>query len=329
MLNKVLAALYGENDLRAVSRVSRHAQITSCLRKKLPDDDSIGWHDVIEVLQKNNYFQEALYLSDKNQQDRGHRLIGEGQVITSVCDSYPQILVSNMGASAPPLLWISNPALRDAPPWLNPDGSQRVCVAAIGCRTPLNVGLIVSQKVGEWTANRSFLAISGGANGCDEAYGNSALHHNGQVIHILPHGMNKMSRDIFGYAMTVCPPNEPFSTARAMERNNLIFAMAHMSVVCSARYRIGGSWQGAVTALKAKRAVVVADWTSTGFAATQTKHAEGTYGLAQRALRNLGAFPLTMELESIKKNIDDKLDAALDWSFEQYAGTISTGLFAS
>ena len=313
----------------ALSHGCQHTQILSCLRKKLSDEKNASWEEVIEILLKDNFNQEAAFLSDKNQQTNGRGLIADGKVITAACDMYPQTLLNNLGMSAPPLIWISNPLLRTSPPWQNSDGSQRVCVAGVGCRTPLNVGRVVATKVGEWVGKREFLGVSGGAQGCDEAFGMSVMHNGGKVVHLLPHGLNKCSHDIYGYSMTVCPPNEAFSTGRAMERNALIYAMSHMSVVCSARYRIGGSWQGALAALKLRRAVVFADWTSAGEVASQTKLAEGTYGLAQRALRNLGAHPLSLELESLKAPIDEKLDAALDWSFEQMAGAVNTGLFAS
>jgi len=193
----------------------------------------------------------------------------------------------------------------------------------------LGVGLAIAKLTGEWVASRNYLAVSGGAYGCDETFGNSVLQAGGQAIHLLPYGLNNLSRNILGHTMSVCPPNEPFTAGRAMERNNLIYAFGHSTVVCSARYRMGGSWQGAIAALKAHRPVVVADWTSTGFAVNHPEYSRGTYGLAQRALKNLGAHALMLDISSFRSEIDEKLDAALDWSFEKFAGEISSGLFAS
>ncbi|MBI1332017.1 MAG: hypothetical protein GC165_03965 [Armatimonadetes bacterium] len=329
MLGTVIATLYGESDFRSLSRVARHTQILSCLRKAFGDESDVDWDDVVEALRRNNFVQEALFIATKHNRERGAALIQEGKVITLACECYPQLLIANLGVNAPPIFWISDPRLREETPWMNPDGSQRVCVSGVGCRQPLGVGLAIATKVGEWVASRGYFAVSGGAQGCDEAFGNSALKAGGQVVHILPHGLNKLPRNIFGYAMSVCPPNEAFSAARAMERNALIYGFGHSTVVSSARFRMGGSWQGAVAALKVNRPVMVADWTTVGFASTAKEYTEGTYGLAQRAFKNLGAFPLVLDLASFAQDIDAKLDEGLDWSFSRIAGEMNTGLFAS
>lgn len=329
MLSRVIAALYCDSDYRSVSRIVRHTQILSCLRRNLGEETSATWKDVIDALRKENFSQEALFLSEPHQQAKGMALIDEGRVLTIACKNYPPVLLANLTVNAPPLFWISTPNLRESPPWFNDDGSQRVCMGGIGCRTPLAIGHAIATRVGNWVGDKQFLGVSGGAVGCDEAFGNGILDKCGSIVHILPHGLDKLNRNLYGYAMTVCPPGEAFSAGRAMERNSLIYGFGHGTFVCSARYRLGGSWQGAVAALKAHRAVVVADWTSTGFASKDPKYAEGTYGLAQRALKNLGAYSLELDIASYKKDIDEKLDAALEWSFERYAGQINSGLFAS
>lgn len=329
MLSNVIAALYGEGDYRSLSRVARHTQILSCLRRNMGGEANPTWDDVIHALRRDNLASEALFLSDKAHQERGMELVREGMVITLACKSYPKVLLTNLGVNAPPLFWLSSRVLRDLPPWDNDDGSQRICVSGVGCRTPLGVGLAIANLAGNWAAEHEYLAVSGGAHGCDEAFGNSVLKSGGQVVHLLPYGLAQAPRAIHGYAMTVCPPNESFSAGRAMERNNLIYAFGHTTLVCSARYRTGGSWQGAVAALKAHRPVVVADWTSQGFASTNPEYAEGMYGLAQKALRGLGAYALEMDLASFRQDMDQKLDAALDWSFERFAGEVNSGLFAS
>ena len=129
--------------------------------------------------------------------------------------------------------------------------------------------------------------------------------------------------------MSVCNPSEPFSSGRAMERNSLIYAFGHTTIICSVRYRQGGSWQGAANALRANRPVVVADWTSTGVAATLEDQAKGTYAQAQRTLTNLGAHPLLLEIQSFRSQIRPGLDQALEWSIGKIAGNINSGLFSS
>jgi hypothetical protein len=114
-----------------------------------------------------------------------------------------------------------------------------------------------------------------------------------------------------------------------MERNGLIYAMAHFTLVCSARFRMGGSWQGAAAAIKGHQAVAVADWTSVGHAASLIEHNQGTYGVAQRALANLGAYRLAVDLASYREELPFALDDAMAWAYDFRAGSMNNGLFAA
>ena len=328
MLSHVLAALYCKSDSRASTRVSRHAQVLGSLRRRIDGEGQPEWQEIIDILRSESFASEAMYLSDRQNFERGEHLIDTGQVITIACECYPKMLQANLGVAAPPVLWISHPEMRVRPPWMNEDGSQRVTIGGIGCRAPLGIGLAISQLVGDWVARQGVLGVSGGASGCDEGFGNAIVDRGGEVVHILPHGLDRLGKNLSGYLISVAHPEEPFSAARAMERNSLIYAFGLSTIVCSARYRLGGSWQGAVSAIKAHRPVVVADWTSTGFAETNPEAASGTYALAQKALANLGAFPMLLDLANFRTQIDDCMASALDWSLEKYAGQIDSGLFA-
>jgi hypothetical protein len=50
--------------------------------------------------------------------------------------------------------------------------------------------------------------------------------------------------------LSVCNPEEGFSTAAAMERNALIYAAASRSLVVESRFREGGTWHGATSAMR-------------------------------------------------------------------------------
>lgn len=329
VLSIAIAALYGEGDFRSLARVARHSQILTCLRKSLGNEKSPEWAQIIEALRKDNFTQEAVFLMNETHVRNACKLLNEGLVITLACESYPKLLLTNLGVNAPPILWITDPSLRKFQPWHNNDGTERICIAGIGCRNPLTIGLAIAREVGLWTANNGYLGISGGSVGCDSAFGESILGAGSEVVHILPHGIYNLPKNFRGYGMSVCPPNEPFSSVRAMERNSLIYAFSHMGVVCSARYRLGGSWQGAFSAIKAHKPVVVADWTSQGAGSDISEQSEGTYGLAQRALASMGAHPMMLDLRSFRSDVNSLLDSALEWSIDKMTGSLNTGLFAS
>lgn len=327
MLSTVVAALYSGSDVRSHIRIARASQIVSCLRRNTSVGSEITWFEVIEALRKDNFPREAQFLSDDANFDLAHQLVESGKIITVGCDSYPKTLITSMGVNAPPILWISNPDMQKSPPWTNENGTPKICVSGVGCRVPLSIGMVIAKEVGLWTAQNNFLAISGGAQGCDTAFGNSAFSAGGKVVHILPYGLHNMPLDLWGDAVSVCPPTEKFSSGRAMERNNLIYSFAHMTVVCSARYRQGGSWLGASNAIKDHKPVVFADWTSIGAAAEMESHTQGTYGLAQRALANLGCRAMKLDIQTFRADLPAALDASLQWSLDLVAGNINSGLF--
>jgi predicted Rossmann fold nucleotide-binding protein DprA/Smf involved in DNA uptake len=329
MLSTVVAALYGGTDIRSLTRVARPALILSCLKRKMEGDKELSWFEVIEALRKDNFNQEAIFLSNEASLESAQKQLDSGKIITLGCDCYPKILRTNLGDSAPPVLWISEPGLRQVQPWNNNDDTERISISAVGCRTPLSIGLAIAKEVGLWAATNGYLAVSGAAAGCDTAFGKAAFGAGSEVVHILPHGINSMPQDLWGYAISACGPTESFSTARAMERNNLIYAFGHMTVVCSAKYRQGGSWLGASNAIRAHRPVVIADWTSTGVASLIEEHSNGTYGQAQRALANLGARPMKLDLQTFRENIGASLDSELQWSLDRIAGNVNSGLFES
>ncbi len=326
-LSTVIAALYGDGENRSISRSSRHTQILSCLRRGLDGETEPSWNWILSALRQEGFVTEAVQLMDTRRITQAEVLLDHHEVITSACPAYPQSLLKNMGRSAPPVLWLSDPAMATTPPWQDENGLERFGVGGVGCRQPLTVGIAMARTAGAWCADRDYFGVSGAAVGCDTAFGDGILAGHGDVVHFLPCGMNHGKW--LGYAISVCPPREPFSAGRAMERNSLIYAMAHFTVVCSARFRMGGSWQGAAAAIKGHQAVAVADWTSVGHAASLLEHNQGTYGVAQRALANLGAYRLAVDLANFRDEMGFSLDDAMAWAYDYRAGAVNSGLFAA
>ncbi len=326
-LSTVLAALYGEGESRPGSRSSRHTQILSCLRRGLDGETEPSWSWILSTLRREGFVTEAVHLMDTRRITQAEVLLDRQEIVTSACAAYPQALLKHLGRFAPPLLWLSDPSMAVTPPWQDENGLDRFGVGGVGCRQPLTVGIALARATGNWCADRGYYGVSGAAAGCDTAFGDGVLSAQGDVVHFLPCGMDHGKW--LGYAVSVCPPREPFSAGRAMERNGLIYAMAHFTVVCSARFRMGGSWQGAATAIKGHQAVAIADWTSTGHAASLIEHNQGTYGVAQRALANLGAYQLAVDLATYREEYPFALDDAMSWAYDFRAGAISDGLFAA
>ena len=331
-LSTVVAALYGVSESRPTSSVFRHSQILSCLRRGLEGETEPSWASIHSSLRRGGFDTEALQLMDSRRLTRAEGLLERHALVTSACEAYPQRLLKTLGRNAPPVLWMSEPDMAINPPWQDELGRSRLGVGGVGCRQPLELGLRLARGAGAWCADRGCFGVSGAAAGCDSAFAEGVLSEDGDIVHCLPCGMDHGRYR--GYAISVCPPAEPFSAWRAMERNRLIYALANFTLVCSARFRIGGSWQGATSAIRSHHAVAVIDWTlRSSYAAPLDDHGDhlqrGTHLCAQRALTNLGAYQLRVNPASWEAELPLALDEAMTWACEVQAGVVSGGLFAT
>lgn len=101
--------------------------------------------------------------------------------------------------------------------------------------------------------------MSGAARGVDVTAIRGAFEAGGVVVGIPADGLEHRLRDASirmavteGQAVLVSPyrPDAPFSVGSAMGRNKLIYAMSTVAVVVSSSSGSGGTWAGAIEALK-------------------------------------------------------------------------------
>jgi hypothetical protein len=404
-----------------------------------------------------------------------------------------------LGKHAPPVLWLSDYELLESPPWcgvalsgeectrqLNelsresltreateaPRGEFAGVISGVGCRLPHPEVLELCYQVGQWAGKRWLLGVSGGAKGCDTAFGEGVMSVGGDIVHILPHGfaprnvagddrgdcgedyvgerlircldgcldkcisgcksrcngrclemrdslvartglasrtmlienpdsvmkgrltlsesLNQGSENVKTFQtdqttlegigertesnrglvlkpqlrgrrfyISVCSPNEPFSTARAMERNQLIYALGDLTVVHSARFKTGGSWHGAIKALRQHLPVAVfcgsGKRAESGQSLTSKEDALGEYEtieldrvsqslvmLGARAIRySRDAFHSQFAGQCEKQNnvqlqecgdcysneLEEQLNLAFAWAEQKRAGDLLSGLF--
>jgi hypothetical protein len=213
----------------------------------------IGW------MEEGGFASEALCLRTPVMLEEAARLISEHAVITIACPSYPPQFCL-LGSRAPAVLFVSHPALVFMPPWFDNKGNPRTVVSAAGSRQPLTVAHSLAKCVGSWVASVGALGVSGGAEGCDAAFGEGVTGAGGEIVHLLPHGIGTRKLNPLHSYLSVCPFDEPFSAARAMERNSLIYAFGDFTLICCSRYRVGGTWIGATQALQMHLPVAIVNW---------------------------------------------------------------------
>jgi predicted Rossmann fold nucleotide-binding protein DprA/Smf involved in DNA uptake len=102
--------------------------------------------------------------------------------------------------------------------------------------------------------------VSGGARGTDRLAMGAALEGGGMASGVLADSLERTVRQpdlrqllLDGQLVLVTPyvPSAGFSVGAAMGRNKLVYGLADFALVVSSDFETGGTWAGAVEALKA------------------------------------------------------------------------------
>jgi len=235
-LSVVLAALYLRGAPRpAELRRSAWPDLVRILRRSACKPQHAA-----EALRDAGCWAEALVLESPDILDWASRNCDDERVLSAVDAAYPCRWLRVLGHAAPPVLWRNGetPAL----PMLSIVGSRVV---------PSAVGRFCNQVARE-VVSLGFCVVSGRAEGCDRAAAGGARSAGGHVVEILPHGIDRIRSASSGCLLSLCPPDEPFSSAAAMERNALIYAASSHTVIGKARFKEGGTWHGAVHAVRSR-----------------------------------------------------------------------------
>lgn len=157
-----------------------------------------------------------------------------------------------------------------APPILYGAGDIRLLsvggVAIVGSRDASEEALDFVRSVARTCAKQGIQVISGGARGVDNEAMTTALRSGGSAVGVLANDLTRAAtRGKYrgaiqdGRLVLVSPydPGSGFNVGHAMRRNRYIYDLADYGLVASATTGSGGTWQGAVEALKDKKPVFV------------------------------------------------------------------------
>ncbi|MBV6458462.1 MAG: hypothetical protein HONBIEJF_01590 [Fimbriimonadaceae bacterium] len=263
-LGASLAALYLDGLRRAdcgdLSR-QRWPRVADALRRRLPSGATPA-----SILRDSGFWEEALCLDDIQLVARALTLVKSGAALTAAGRAYP--LRWTGLSTAPPAIWSSGP-VRPAT-W----------IGIVGTRTPSPALARAARGLATAASALGFGVVSGGAIGIDRIALSSAARMGGPTLAILPRGLDGSPRSRGVVNVSACSHSAEFDTQRAMQRNAWIFAAAEITMVLGPRFRQGGTWHGAVAALRSGRsAVAVLDLADD----------------ATRALINLGATGFALD----------------------------------
>ena len=169
--------------------------------------------------------------------------------LTRADDDYPERLKQRLKDAAPPVLFGA--------------GDHRLAgltgLAIVGSRDVNAAGEAAAKYLGAACASNGWVVYSGGTHGVDDLAMGAALEQQGRVVGLLADSLERTIRGADLRAalengnltlLTPYSPKAPFSVGAAMGRNRLIYALADYAVVVACEAEKGGTWSGAVEALK-------------------------------------------------------------------------------
>jgi predicted Rossmann fold nucleotide-binding protein DprA/Smf involved in DNA uptake len=169
--------------------------------------------------------------------------------VTGVGQTYPERLRSRLRDAAAVALH----GVGDMSP-LGTDG-----LAVVGSRDVSEEGSEVARAIARIAVKSGVPVISGAARGVDREAMNSAFDEGGQVVGVLADSLQRavakpgMRKGVSrGQICLITPfgPDVGFSVGNAMARNKIIYGLARCTVVVTSGQDTGGTWSGAVEALK-------------------------------------------------------------------------------
>ena len=248
----ILASLYLRGAPRNKATPKYHAlSIFDLLKNK-----DLTLEQMISFLHQQGYIAETKILENNDLLEWSKKEILSNKVMTFASEYYPKQWADKLGVGAPPALWKKG----DFPPgpFLGVVGSQNI----------LPPDQNFSFECGKQIISLGYSFVSGGARGADTWGAKGAFEMSKQlfnqenhevfqkkIVELLPYGLSRNTPYIeknFKCELSICEPDARFSTAHAMERNILIYALSEVTIVVRAKLYKGGSWHGATSALKRK-----------------------------------------------------------------------------
>lgn len=170
-------------------------------------------------------------------------------VVTLFDADYPVLLKRKLKRKTPPVLFYAgNIAL-----------AKKIGIAVVGSRNIDEAGMEFTQRLVAKASKEKLIVYSGGARGVDTISEKTAIESGGAVVSFLADSLlaKIKKKDILEYIIqgkllliSDVKPDVGFSAARAMNRNKYIYASSYGAFVVASDYNEGGTWNGAVEALR-------------------------------------------------------------------------------
>lgn len=221
-------------------------------------EPSIVFDDNIAVLKEFGY-DDTFLERIKSLVDRGVEVALELDeyakrgisVTTFLSKDYPILLRLELKNKRPPVLFYAGDISL----------ANKAGIGVVGSRNISDQGVQFIKQLVEKAVKEKLVVYSGGAKGADMTSQTVALNRGGAVVvYIADALIDKMKKeDIAKYIaegklllISDLKPDAGFSAGRALNRNKYIYASAQGTFVVESEYNKGGTWTGAVEAIKNK-----------------------------------------------------------------------------
>ena len=170
--------------------------------------------------------------------------------LTAASENYPEHLRRRLHDQAPVVLHGVGDKSQ-----LTDDG-----LGVVGSRNLTADGIAVAQEAGRLAARRQITLVSGGARGADREAMGAAVEAGGRSTAVLADSLRRATQDTLtrrlvldGMACLVTPyhPDASFTAGTAMGRNKIIYGLSRTVLIVAADSAKGGTWSGALEAIKA------------------------------------------------------------------------------
>jgi len=257
----ILTALYlpGLRSAPPLPR-SRWLRIDALLRSKAAASGNAG-----NLLSQAGFWLEGSALGEPGLLARAESIVASGKALTAASPLYPAKWLRLLGQGAPPVLWCQGEM--PAGPYFT----------VVGSRYPPLPAWRFAAAAAKAILARGVSLASGGARGIDRAAASaSSALASARMVEILPHGLERIAAAPW-CRLSLGRPHDEFSSALAMERNVLLYALSDRALVVAPRLRQGGAWIGACECLRRRLSLL---------------HVYDDASPASRALVGLGAKPV-------------------------------------
>ena len=172
-------------------------------------------------------------------------------VVTQFDTDYPVLMRRRLKQKTPPVLFFAGDIQL----------AKKIGIAVVGSRNVDDDGIEFTKRLVEKAAEEKLIIYSGGAKGVDTISERTAINAGSAVVSFLADSLlSKIKKkDIIdsiaqGRLLLISDvkPEAGFSSARAMNRNKYIYTSAYGTFVVSSDYNKGGTWTGAVEAIRNK-----------------------------------------------------------------------------